>query len=312
MIKKFISTQQPGFISFIARLIVFAILFIGVTGILGPWIIATKLLYGFHFFIYPNMGKMILFSSIAFIILSRHHIRDIKKINYNRRNILFLLVAVVLIPVFFNFGSQLLKEKTFSSNLPLSLFTHALAVSIPLFLVLGVFGWNFITYFVKKFKKEIFICFVLSIFFYFAIFQVWKLWPYLSGAVLKSVAFLLSLHISPVYEVAPLTLFVEDFAVRIEQACSGLDSIFLFTSLYVLIALVDWKEFNKKKLVAMYFFALIGVFAVNIVRVYLLILVGVYIDPKLALQLFHTYIGMVLFMIYFFLFWLKAYKWMKA
>jgi len=295
----------------IRKLVVFCVLFILVTGILGPWIISTKLLYGFHFFIYPNMGKMILFSAIAFIILARHSIKDIKKIEYKRVNLIFIGLAFAVIPIFFYFAKLLLLEKSFTSNLSLSLLTHALAVSVPVLLVFGVFGLNFIIYFIRKFKKEISICFVLSIFFYFAIFQVWKLWPYFSGVVLKSVAFLLSLTISPVAEVGNLTLFVDDFAVRIEQACSGLDSMFLFTSLYVLIALVDWKEFNKKKLIFMYFIALIGLFGVNILRVYALILVGVYFDPKLTLQLFHTYLGMVLFMIYFFLFWIKAYKWMK-
>lgn len=307
----FITKQPKGLKEFLIKLSVFSVLFIIVTGILGSWIIGTKLLYGFHFFIYPNMGKMILFSAIAFIILTRDSIPHIKQVSYKRINIFFIVLAFILIPIFFTVAQQLLLQESFTSNLPLSLVTHALAVSIPALLVLGVFGWQFITYFVSKFKREIGICFGLSVFFYFAIFQVWKLWPFFSGAVLHSVAFLLSLHVSPVMEVGYLTLFVEDFAVRIEQACSGLDSMFLFTCLYVLIALVDWNKFNKAKLIGLYFIALIGLFLVNILRVYALILVGVYFDPQLTLQLFHTYLGMVLFMIYFFAFWFASYNWLK-
>lgn len=308
----FIGEQPTGFRTFLKKILLFSSLFILLTGIIGPWIIGTKLLYDFHFFIYPNMGKMILFSAIAFIILSRKHIKDIKKVEYSNFNLIYIFLSLALIPFFFSIATNLLQEASFTSNLPLSIGTHILAVSMPILLVLGVFGWQFIKYFVHKFRKEIYICLGLSVLFYFAIFQVWKLWPFFSGVVLKSVAFLLSFHVAPVRELGNLTLLVEDFAVRIEQACSGLDSMLLFSSLYLLIALVDWKEFNKAKLISSYFLALLGLFGVNILRVYLLILVGVYFDPKLTLQLFHTYLGMVLFMIYFFLFWWKAYKWMKA
>jgi exosortase/archaeosortase family protein len=55
----------------------------------------------------------------------------------------------------------------------------------------------------------------------------------------------------------------------------------------------------------------IGLFLVNILRVYLLIVIGASISPDLALTLFHTYAGIILFIIYFLLFWLTFYKWMK-
>ena len=302
---------MSGFKNFLLKLGVFAALFIAVTGILGPWIIGTKLLYGFHFFIYANMGKMSLFSAIAFIILTRKHIREIENFAYQKSNILFVIFSIILIPIFFSLGKVLLLERSFTSNIPLSLVTHFVAILIPVLLLIGVFGIPFIKYFVKKFKQEILICAGLSVVFYFAIFQVWKLWPYFSGVVLKAVSFLLSLHVSPVREVAPLTLLVDDFAVRIEQACSGLDSILLFTALYTLIILVEWKDILKVRALLLYFPALLGLFLVNILRVYALILVGVYYDPKLTLQLFHTYLGMVLFMVYFYLFLSKKYKYLK-
>lgn len=308
---KLLSTYSPSFKAFLKKVLIFCVLFIGVTGILGPWIIGTKLLYGFHFFIYANMGKMILFSAIAFIILIRRSITDIRKPEFDRENWIYLGLSFILIPVFFFFARMLLEEQRFSSNLPLSLGTHLIAVLIPSLLLVGVFGRTFISYFVRKFRTEIWICLALSVIFYFAIFQVWKLWKYLSFIVLKSVAFLLSLHVSPVKEIGTLTLVAGRFAVRIEQACSGLDSMFLFSCLYLLIGLVDWDTFNKKKLILSYFPALLGMFIVNIFRVYGLILVGVYISPQLALKLFHTYLGMVLFITYFALFWMKAYAWMK-
>jgi exosortase/archaeosortase family protein len=90
-----------------------------------------------------------------------------------------------------------------------------------------------------------------------------------------------------------------------------LDSLFLFSSLYLLIALLDFKEFNKIKLVIMAIPAVIGLYLVNILRVYLLIIIGAYISRDLSTKLFHTYLGMVLFIIFFFVFWKLFYSWMK-
>jgi hypothetical protein len=68
-----------------------------------------------------------------------------------------------------------------------------------------------------------------------------KLWPIFSDGVLEAVRFLLSLINSNVQVIQPRILVVNDFAIGIEQACSGLDSLFLFSSLYVLIATLDFK-----------------------------------------------------------------------
>lgn len=287
---------------FFTRLLIFCVAFIGITGILGPWIISTRLLYGFHFFIYANMGKMILFSSVAFIILTRKRFNDINIYPWERSQYIFLACSLLFMPLFYVVGLQLLGEPAPFSNPFLFFLAHVLLVAIPSFLALGIFGTRFFRHFASMFKIELSLCLAMSVVFYFAIFQVWKLWPYLSRAVLHSVAFLLSFHISPVREIGPLTLLAGTFAVRVEQACSGLDSIFLFSTLYLLIALVEWQQFHKVRLFLIYFPALAGMFAVNILRVYILILVGVYISPKLALQLFHTYLGMVLFILYFYLF----------
>lgn len=295
----------------IFRLAIFCLLFIGVSGILGPWIISTKLLYGFHFFIYANMGKMLLFSVVAFIILARRKLKDIPSFPYRSTNLFFVGLAFVFMILFYFTGQRLLLQPTAFSNMLLYIAAHKLMIAIPVSLAIGVFGLEFMRYFVRKFRQELLVCLGMSVVFYFAIFQVWKLWPYFSGVVLKSVSFLLSLHVSPVREIGPLTLLVDDFAVRVEQSCSGLDSIFLFSALYALIALVEWQNFRTRRLVLIYIPALAGLFLVNILRVYMLILVGVYISPQLAMQLFHTYLGMVLFMVYFYFFWIYAMKWLK-
>lgn len=293
---------------FLIRLGIFASLFILVTGLVGPWVVRSKLLYGFHFFIYGNMGKMVLFSALVFLLLTRGKLQDIKLEEYKKSSLLFIAASFGLIPVFFRLGNLLLQQPSFTANLPLSLLTHAVLLLITMLLVPGVFGVKFVQYFLTEFKKEVGVCIGLSIGFYFAIFRVWNLWPYLSDIVLAVVKWLFSLTFPLVRVGVNRRILVQDFAVSIDQACSGIESIFLFSALYVLIAVLDWKKFHKIKLLLLFVPALIGLFLVNILRVYILILIGVLISPQLALQLFHTYAGLVLFVIYFFLFWKVFYK----
>ena len=298
--------------AFFSRLIIFLLLFILVSGIIGPWVIGTKLLYGFYFFIYGNMGKMVLFSAILFYLLTRGKLSNIKIRKYQKKNLFFIISSFLLLLLFFPIANQLLTYKNYSANLPLFLASHTILIAIPFLLFLGVFGRNFLVRFINQFKRQLLFCIGLSIIFYFSIFYVWQLWPYLSIFVLRTEYLLFSLSFNHVRIIPPLTLFVQNFGVTIESACSGLDSLFLFTTLYLFIALLDWKIFNHKKLIGMFFLAGIGLFLVNILRVYLLILAGVFISPVITAQLFHTYLGMILFIIYFAIFWRLFYHWMKA
>ena len=101
------------------------------------------------------------------------------------------------------------------------------------------------------------------------------------------------------------------FRVAIDSPCSGIESMFLFTMLYLFITCFDWKVLNKKKLAIMFIPGLLSVFALNILRIYLLILIGEGISVNLALGLFHTNASWIFFMAYFILFWGLLYKWMK-
>jgi len=284
------------------RTLLFVGLFILVSGIIGPYVISTKLLYGFNFFIYGNLGKLVIFSVIVFLLLTRDRLHTLKVQKVSLYNYLFILFGFLLLPLFFYLSKLLLLEKSFTTNTLLSLSTHVVLILIPLFLLCGVFGISFLTQFYKDFKRELLICLGISVVLFFSIFQVWKLWPFLSVFVLQA-EYLLFSHIYPnVYILPPYGLFVHSFIVQIAEACSGLESIFLFTVLYILVSVIDWKKLHIKKVILFFPLLLIGLVLVNILRVFLLIMVGVLINPQIMSELFHTYLGLVLFIIYFFLF----------
>jgi exosortase/archaeosortase family protein len=300
-----------GLRSLLIRLGIFLILFIITTGIAGPWVVTSKLLYGYHFFIYGNIGKMVILGSVLFLFLCRKKFISLPYYIYPKWNALFLLGGFACIPLFFSLANSLLQTTSPYQNIPLLVSTHVVLLVMPLFLLLGSLGIPMVMGILKTGKKEILTCILIGAILYVSVFQVWKLWPYLSAIVLAAVSFLFSLTFKDVYVFPPLILQVQDFAVRIEQACSGLDSLFLFSGLYWAIGLFEWKHVSKKKLILMYFPAAMGLFIMNIFRVYLIILVGVVYSPELAISLFHTYAGMIFFILYFAIFMKLFYKWMK-
>lgn len=294
------------------QLLVFFTLFIVISATIGSSIIGTKLLYSWYFFIYANMGKLLLYATIVFILLIRERIRTIKYFNFQKVQLFFLGIAVISYFLLFSLLKQLLALPTFTSNILLSITTHLVLIILVITLLLGVFGVPFLSYLLRRFKKELVICLGIAILFYGAIFYVWGFWQYLSGFVL-SIEYLLFFSFYPtLHVIPPYTLSFPTFSIVIGESCSGLDSIFLFTALYAIIWIIEKKNLNWKKMALMFIPALIGTIIVNIIRVSLLILVGLFISPILAATLFHTYLGMLLFIIYFFIFWRLLYRWMNT
>ncbi len=294
------------------RMLIFVLQFIAMSGLIGYWVIGTRLLYPFYFYIYGNMGKVLLLSGLAFLYLLRG-----RKLTFDfgaptKLSYILIFNSVFLMLAFYPLSRTLLTFQTFDANVLFSLLLHFILVASVAFLFLGVFSAAFVKWLCVNFKHELIVCSVMAVALYFMIFQVWKLWPYLSNVVLDATYFLLKLSFDNVATFAPLILRVNSFSILIGQACSGIDSLFLFTALYWFFGIVDWHEFNKDRLVFAFFPAALGLFTMNILRIYLLILIGALWSPKLALGLFHTYAGLILFMVYFLVFWKIALKWLKT
>lgn len=296
--------MSVGFKYFLLRLVVFLAGFMVVSGIIGPWVIPTPLLYGSGFYIYGNLGKLVLYSAILFVLFVREKLPIADKPSLKSFNWLFLVLAGVLTVAFFSFASNLL----LFPSLWLLVICHCVIVLIPASLFVFAFPAKNIRTYVKEYKKQLLACVAISIAFDFGIFQVWKLWPIFSNIVLIAVRWLFLLTYSDVYTPGQLTIYVHGFGVRILEACSGVDSLFMFSALYIIIGILDWKKFNHRKLIIMFFPAAAGLFLVNILRVYIIILAGVVISPVVTEQLFHTYAGMILFIAYFGAFWALMYR----
>jgi exosortase/archaeosortase family protein len=297
-----------GFKQFLLKTGLFLVLFVAISFIIGQKIVASSLLYGFKIFIYGGMGKILLFTIFGFVLLYRDKLLKLKDYKYKKKNIIFLILSLVSVISFYILE---LNIEMFSPSVISIALVHMLFLSMFIFLGLGIYSWKFIRDFFKEFKKELGYFLIFGIITYSLMNQVWKLWPYLSLIVSKVTYFLLKLVSNNVSLINQYTLSVNGFAAEIGEACSGVYSMFIFTALYLFATILDWKKMNKIKVVLVFIPAIIGAFLANILRVFLLMIIGGYVSRDLAPGLYHSYAGMIFFLIYFAIFWVLFYNWMK-
>ncbi len=292
-----------GFRQFLGRTGVFLVLFILISFVIGQGIVVSSLLMDFKFFIYGGMGKVMLFSIFGFVLFYRDRLLKMKF--FRRENADYSRMGLSFVCTLCFYVLTLNIDKFSPGVLSIFLF-HLLFLGIFVFLIMGIYGKDFLKDFLKRFRKELGYFAVFGIVVYFLMFYVWKAWPFFSGIVVGASSFLLGL-IGEVRMIGDFAISFDGFAAEIGEACSGIYSIFIFSSLYLFAVIMDWGKLNKKKVCLVFVPAVVGAFLVNVFRVFLLFVVGAYISRDLAIGLYHSYVGMIFFLIYFSVFWFWFY-----
>lgn len=289
------------------RVIVFLCFFLLITGLAGPKIISSDVMFRDGFEHYGGIGKGLIFGLIAFVLLARHNKTEITLrpwtpalLGWFAASLGSFMVAWVSI------DSLLADQRTL-----LTLAGAHLGLLCSLLLAaIGCFGPRNIRLLATSYKRELMSAVGLAVLFYIFLQIVYSLWEPLASIVLYAVNWLLSLSGLSATILPPHTLMFDKFGITIAEFCSGIESIALFTSLYAIVGLLDWKHLHRRRYFVVFPFALLLLFGCNILRVYALIMAGYYINPEIAFSLFHTYAGMVFFIIYSGLFWAVAYKYL--
>lgn len=290
----------------IIRLAVFLLFFVIAASIIGPHIISRDLFYRYGFQFYGEAGKGLISAVIAFLLLIWRK-RPFPKLQpWGISNIGWALGSL---------GALLLEWKIIdrvgrsNPGILWPVAAHICIAAIIVLLLCFSFGVINIRLLMHSFKNELTIAAVLWVVFTAFLYLIYGLWRFLASTVLDSVRALFNIiGISSIY-IPPQSILFKKFEINIAQGCSGIESIALFTGLYVLIGILDWQRFNHKKYLVVFVPALVLLFGFNILRVFTLILAGYYINPQIAFSLFHTYAGMVFFVIYSLIFWGISYHW---
>ena len=291
----------------VRSMLVFLTIFVVYSGLIGSRIIAGGILYKDHFNIYGGLGKSALFASIVFLILAKKRNYVLKLKPWTVNCVGWLILSLVSYVGAIIATNQLLHG---SDSIYLVAITHLLLLLSVAFASLGTFGLTNVKLLLNKYRREILSSLGLMFVFYGFLTLVYGLWQVLASIVLHSVKWLLDISGLATTIVLPRSLVLSKFGINIAEYCSGIESIALFTGLYAVIGALDWHRFDARKFILALPLALIILFGLNILRVYVLILAGYYINPNIAFNLFHTYAGMVFFIIYSAIFWKVSYKWM--
>jgi exosortase/archaeosortase family protein len=263
-----------------------------------------------------DLAKVGLFVLILFFVAYREKLSKLKESAFEIKSlIIFGALEIISLIGYFKFKVFILNNLSFV-NAHLHLFQFLIYFILFLTLILlafSIFGVKFIKNFIKKFKKELLISLGSFIILYILSYYVQQSWHYFSYIIANSVTWLLNLSSPTILSFQGYLPIIDfnSFKVAIDSPCSGIESMFLFTMLYLFITCLDWKVLNKKKLAVMFIPGLISVFALNILRIYLLIIIGADVSRDFALGMFHTNASWILFLAYFGLFWGLSYKWMK-
>lgn len=298
--------MSKSFKELLIKSLIFVSLFIIFSIIIGTKLYQYSLLDKWKIEIYGRIGYIILFSLLGFILMYKDKLMKLKSFAFEIKDALIIVLSFIFLSLFYLFQINAYKFEISIFNM---LLVHLLGISIFISLALGVFGIKFTKNFILVFKKELGYFFLFATIVYFAMNFVLGLWPYLSFIVLKLVYFVLS-FMGTVKILGTDILIYEGFAVKVAEACSGIYSIFLFLAIYIFAIFLDYKKLNLKKVLILFIPALIGAFLVNVLRVLVLMLVGAHMSQDIALGLYHSYTGMIFFLIYFAIFWSLSYKWL--
>lgn len=169
------------------------------------------------------------------------------------------------------------------------------------FIALLIFsiGW-FSRSFIKQNFKDIYFTAIIIIIFSALSWKLSSSWTLFSTGVLYLTYFFFLATGFDVALIKPVSLRLVDFKVNIGAACSGITSFALYVALLTLFIVLEWKRINKKRLIPFLIIGAAGIYLVNTFRIIIIMLVGIYYTPELAVGLVHKNLGGVLFILYFF------------
>jgi exosortase/archaeosortase family protein len=101
------------------------------------------------------------------------------------------------------------------------------------------------------------------------------------------------------------------YSAEIWRACSGIQGMVTFLIAFTAMAALNWKVFDKKKVALAAVAGSLVMYAVNIARIYILILIGHFTNAEFALKLWHSQGSLVLYVVVLSLLLNWSYNWMR-
>jgi len=174
-----------------------------------------------------------------------------------------------------------------------------------LLLFIAVFGLSFARFAVSQLRKEIIFSTVAAAIIYWFGLVVEESNVLLAESTTFFVYFLLRVSgftASFVLQGPNLVVQMNQFAVRVSEASAGANNVIYFLVAFSVLLLLNWKHLNLKKALLMYIPGAFGAFLVNVLRLYIIMLLGAFVSADMA-KMLNEATGLIVFVAYFVLFW---------
>lgn len=312
MIKKQLSKIRTGIDQNISKglqgFLIRSVIFVGILYLALPFIakiIVDMLGGGLNYTInYFYIEFIYLGIIVIFLLYSRHKIMKLNEYRQSwRQTFLFGYIGLVfyVLKVFMrDFVNTLFLS---SSIYVVVLLEYLFAVAAAAFFALAVFNISAF----RRLYKEMTISIVVSFCFFSFAMLLRSTWEFFSTLVAKIVILIFVITMNnPDVHFQDYSISLNGFSAAIGAPCSGIESMAMFTSIFLLMVIYDLRDIKKNRIVPYLIFGIIGMYIMTIIRIYLLFLVGT-VNPELAMSLFHNNLGWILFVVYMLLFLYFAY-----
>lgn len=250
--------------------------------------------YGYRVFIEDGFIRYNFYALVGlFFFVNLEKIKQTREISVKTFEMIFSLIisfALFFIPAnIFHFRQEIL----------VMLFEYTIGFLSGFALFILFFGWAFL----KRFLYEITFLILILVPLKLSPILVDQFWKYFSGITLFGLQGIFSFSKLPA-QVNIHTYYVslKNFSVYIGPSCAGINALVAFILLFIFTLFLMLQKNYKMRgvyILFMFLLGLLGVFVLNSIRVFLIILVGAYYSKDFAINAFHNNIGAVLFLTFF-------------
>ena len=264
------------------------------------WLVLVSFIYlslrgNFYIVNLTSSAKYIilgLFGLFIFFFKDQFNNKDIKK-TFNQKSIsIVLLIALIFV------DPNIFKVK----DILLAYLEYCIRIFSLLLLIIYYLSFNFL----KKYKITLLYIFILSSLSIISLSIYDDLWPYFSRWAFNGLIFLFDFFkLNYSVEASSFLVRLKGFYVGVGAACSGLTSLstyYIMIWFFVFSAQSLNLAINKKKLLFYLLSGTVILYLLNILRIFLILLVGAYISQEIAIGIFHSTIGSFFFVIFLFIY----------
>ncbi len=286
---------------YLKRLVLF---FVACLSIRWLHLYVNENLYNFHFPLGHKIddptGELLIYALVMlFAYIMRHHFVEFKEYRH-KKDRLFSAIFVAL-----SIGVLAVPMSIFQKwNITQIFYYFGPLYLSYIFLYLAIFGKNF----VMAFESEhILMSVIIYIYLWFSLtsMAIWKVFAYFT---LQALTLFFSLFTNAAkINTETFDVVIGQFNVHIGAPCAGVYSLLLFIMFYVLSVYLNRKKnlsYKRSAIIFVIGFAIL--FILNVIRIAVILMVGAYYSQDLAINIFHEYLGAVLFILFMYLFLWRA------